>query len=168
MQVNCKIITQTFSCEHPSQFTDITSHFKWKYCSRQVVITQNHPLMLGFIPVKSNLLQKMCLQANTLHCFYVISGPDYIRQKYNEPVEVKEVPAEEKKEKSPSGSPHFYRKGTTPSQSPSQSPCHTPTPSPTAVKKSFFSAKTSANITPAKPAGKENKTPTAESLTAGK
>ncbi|XP_070775277.1 junctophilin-1-like isoform X3 [Enoplosus armatus] len=92
-------------------------------------------------------------------------GPDYIRQKYNEPVEV--VPVEEKKEKSPSGSPHFYRKGTTPSQSPSQSPTHSPTPSPT-VKKTFFSSKTPATVTPAKSAGKENKTPTAESLTAGK
>ncbi|XP_042354120.1 junctophilin-1-like [Plectropomus leopardus] len=94
-------------------------------------------------------------------------GPDYIRQKYNEPVEVKEVPAEETKEKSPSGSPHFYRKGTTPNQSPSGSPGPSPTPSPAAVKKSFFSSKTPAAVAPAKPAGTENKTPTAESLTAG-
>nr|XP_020475273.1 junctophilin-1-like isoform X2 [Monopterus albus] len=94
-------------------------------------------------------------------------GPDYIRQKYNEPVEVKEVPVEEKKEKSPSGSPHFYRKGTTPNQSPSQSPEPSPSPSPTAPKKTFFSSKTPASVPPAKPAGKDNKTPTAESLTAG-
>ncbi|XP_071390054.1 junctophilin-1b [Centroberyx affinis] len=93
-------------------------------------------------------------------------GPDYIRQKYNEPVEVKEVPEEEKKEKSPSGSPHFYRKGTTPDQSPSQSPAPSPTPSPPAVKKGFFSSKAPAAAAP-KPAGKENKTPTAESLTTG-
>ncbi|XP_060940873.1 junctophilin-1-like isoform X1 [Limanda limanda] len=91
-------------------------------------------------------------------------GPDYVRQKYNEPVEVKEVPVEDKKEKSPSGSPHFYRKGTTPNQSPSPSPGPSPTPSPAVVKKTFFSSKTN---TPAKPAGKENKTPAAESLTAG-
>lgn len=90
-------------------------------------------------------------------------GPDYIRQKYNEPVEVKEV-VEEKKEKSPSGSPHFYRKGTTPTQSPSQSPGASPTPSPQAEKKSFFSSKTPASIAPA---AKENKAPTAVSLTAG-
>ncbi|XP_037644370.1 junctophilin-1-like [Sebastes umbrosus] len=91
-------------------------------------------------------------------------GPDYVRQKYNEPVEVKEV-VEEKKEKSPSGSPHFYRKGTTPDPSPSPSPVPSPTPSPVAaVKKSFFSSKTPAAIAPA---GKENATPTAESLTAG-
>lgn len=96
--------------------------------------------------------------------FFLISGPDYIRQKYNEPVEVKEVP-EEKKEKSPSGSPHFYRKGTTPNQSPSQSPSASPTPSPGPVKKTFFSSKTPTAITPA---GKENKTPTAECLTAGR
>ncbi|XP_029971306.1 junctophilin-1-like isoform X2 [Salarias fasciatus] len=92
-------------------------------------------------------------------------GPDYIRQKYNEPMEVKEAPVEVKKDKSPSGSPHFYRKGTTPSQSPSQSPGPSPSPSPAAVKKSFFSSKT-ASVAPAKPAGKENKPPSAESLTA--
>ncbi|XP_078120162.1 junctophilin-1-like [Sander vitreus] len=90
-------------------------------------------------------------------------GPDYIRQKYNEPVEVKEVPVEEKKEKSSSGSPHFYRKGTTPNQSPSQSPGPSPTPSPTVVKKTFFNSKVDAAVTP----GKENKTLTAESVTAG-
>ncbi|KAM7378708.1 hypothetical protein PAMP_004313 [Pampus punctatissimus] len=75
-------------------------------------------------------------------------GPDYIRQKYNEPVEANEVPEEEKREKSPSRSPHFYRKGTTPNQSPSQSPHPSPTPSPIAVQKTF-------------------KTPTPEFLTAG-
>ncbi|KAG7525743.1 junctophilin-1-like [Solea senegalensis] len=91
-------------------------------------------------------------------------GPDYIRQKYNEPVEVKEIPVEEQKEKSPSGSPHFYRKGTTPTQSPSESPGPSPTPSPEAVNKSTT---TPATITAAKPAGKENRTPTSESLTAG-
>lgn len=72
---------------------------------------------------------------------------------------------EEKTEKSPSGSPHFYRKGTTPTQSPSQSPGSSPTPSPSAVKKTFLSNKTPTTITQV---GKENKTPTAESLTAGK
>lgn len=100
-----------------------------------------------------------------IYNFNVISGPDYIRQKYNEPVEVKEVPGEDKKEKSPTGSPHFYRKGTTPTQSPSQSPGPSPTASPTAVKKTFFNRKTPTTVTPA---GKENKTTTAESLTAGK
>lgn len=93
-------------------------------------------------------------------------GPDYIRQKYNEPIEVKEVP-EEKKEKSPSSSPHFYRKGTTPNQSPSQTPAPSPTPSPTVTKKTFFTSKTPATVAPAVPAGKENKTPTAEALTTG-
>ncbi|XP_060899937.1 junctophilin-1-like [Labrus mixtus] len=89
-------------------------------------------------------------------------GPDYIRQKYNEPVEVKEV-VEEKK-KSPSGSPHFYRKGTTPDQSPTPSAAPSPTPSPAPVQKSFFSSKTTASVAPA---AKENKAPTAESLTTG-
>lgn len=84
-------------------------------------------------------------------------GPDYIRQKYNEPVEMKEVV--EEKEKSPSGSPHFYRKGTTPNQSPSPSPAASPPSSPPAAKKTFF--------TPSKPAGKENQAPTPEAVTAG-
>uniref|UniRef100_A0A8C2CUF3 Junctophilin 1b n=1 Tax=Cyprinus carpio TaxID=7962 RepID=A0A8C2CUF3_CYPCA len=62
-------------------------------------------------------------------------GPDYIKQRFSsEPIEIKEVP-EEKKEKSPSGSPHFYRKGTTPTQTPSQSPGPTPPPSPPLSKK---------------------------------
>ncbi|KAK1879209.1 Junctophilin-1 [Dissostichus eleginoides] len=73
-------------------------------------------------------------------------GPDYIRQKYNEPIEVKEVPVE-KKEKSPTGSPHFYRKGTTPDQSPSSSPVPSPTPSPIAVKSTIFSSKSPAAVT---------------------
>ncbi|KAF3698840.1 Junctophilin-1 [Channa argus] len=94
-------------------------------------------------------------------------GPDYIRQKYNEPVEMKEDPVEEKKEKSPSGSPHFYRKGTTPTQSPSPSPESSPTPSPIAPKNIFPSGKTEGTVASAKPAGKDNKTPTAESLTTG-
>ncbi|XP_033838903.1 junctophilin-1-like [Periophthalmus magnuspinnatus] len=88
-------------------------------------------------------------------------GPDYIRQKYNEPLEVQEV-VEEKKEKSPSGSPHFYRKGTTPetspSQSPSQSPAPSPPPSPPPPPK---------KTTPTKATGKENKAPTPEAVTAG-
>ncbi|XP_071062420.1 junctophilin-1-like [Pseudochaenichthys georgianus] len=74
-------------------------------------------------------------------------GPDYIRQKYNEPIEVKEVPVE-KKEKSPTGSPHFYRKGTTPDQSPSSSPVPSPTPSPIAVKNTIFSRKSPAAVAP--------------------
>ncbi|KAM4623296.1 junctophilin-1b [Polymixia lowei] len=90
-------------------------------------------------------------------------GPDYIRQKYNEPIEVKEVPEEEKKEKSPSGSPHFYRKGTTPNHSPSQSPSPSSAPSPPATKKSFFSSKTPSTAAP----NPENKAPSPESLTAG-
>ncbi|TNM98290.1 hypothetical protein fugu_014536 [Takifugu bimaculatus] len=89
-------------------------------------------------------------------------GPDYIQQKYNEPVEVKEVPLEEKNNKSATGSPHFYRKGTTPTQSPSGSPCPSPRASPTTVKNTF-------NKIPASVAApeKENKTPTRETLSAG-
>lgn len=82
-------------------------------------------------------------------------------------MEVKEVPDDEKKEKSPSRSPHFYRKGTTPNQSPSQSPGASPSPSPTAVQKAFFGSKTAATDAPSKPASKENLNPSAESITAG-
>lgn len=104
-----------------------------------------------------NLQKFSCLKV------FVISGPDYIRQKYNEPVEVKEVPLEEKNNKSDTGSPHFYRKGTTPTQSPSGSPCPSPRASPTTVKNTF-------NKIPASVAAlaKENKSPTPETLTAGK
>ncbi|XP_067219672.1 junctophilin-1b isoform X1 [Chanodichthys erythropterus] len=88
-------------------------------------------------------------------------GPDYIKQRFSsEPIEIKEVP-EEKKEKSPSGSPHFYRKGTTPNQSPTQSPGPTPPPSPPLIKKKpFFNRSAPKAI-------KENKPPAAESLAVG-
>ncbi|XP_067309744.1 junctophilin-1b isoform X2 [Pseudorasbora parva] len=88
-------------------------------------------------------------------------GPDYIKQRFSsEPIEIKEVP-EEKKEKSPSGSPHFYRKGTTPNQSPSQSPGPTPPPSPpVSKKKPFFNRSAPKAI-------KENKPPVVENLAAG-
>ncbi|XP_068197030.1 junctophilin-1-like [Antennarius striatus] len=91
-------------------------------------------------------------------------GPDYVQQKYNEPVQVKEVPMEEKKEKTPSGSPHFYRKGTTPNQSPSQSPRHSPSPPYDGVKNTFSNKKAATTSVPTM---KESKTPTPETLTAG-
>ncbi|KAL7851697.1 hypothetical protein AOLI_G00220530 [Acnodon oligacanthus] len=85
-------------------------------------------------------------------------GPDYIKQRFSsEPIEIKEVVPEEKKEKSPSGSPHFYRKGTTPTQTPTQSPGPTPPPSPPpGKKKSFFNRS-------APKTAKESKVPAAES-----
>lgn len=86
----------------------------------------------------------------------VISGPDYIRQKYNKPEEVHDVPVELNKEKSPAGSPHFYRKGTTPTQSPTQSPSSSPTTSPSSTRWNF-NKKT--------PVGKEASTSAGESET---
>ncbi|XP_077208240.1 junctophilin-1 isoform X1 [Paroedura picta] len=63
-------------------------------------------------------------------------GPDYIKQKFQEGMDVKENPEEKAPEKppTPKESPHFYRKGTTPpgtpEQSPRQSPRHSAEPSP--------------------------------------
>lgn len=102
------------------------------------------------------------LEAFPNRCVSVPPGPDYIRQKYNEPVEVKETPVEDKNNKSPTGSPHFYRKGTTPTQSPSGSPCPSPSASPTTVKNTFNKTPASAAAPP-----KEIKTALAESLAAG-
>uniref|UniRef100_A0A8C3FMV1 Junctophilin 1 n=1 Tax=Chrysemys picta bellii TaxID=8478 RepID=A0A8C3FMV1_CHRPI len=59
-------------------------------------------------------------------------GPDYIKQRFQESVEVKENPEEKVQEKAPSPkeSPHFYRKGTTPPGTPEASPKHSsPLPS---------------------------------------
>ncbi|XP_010892351.1 junctophilin-1b isoform X2 [Esox lucius] len=91
-------------------------------------------------------------------------GPDYIKQRFNEPIEP--IVQEEKKEKSPSSSPHFYRKGTTPDQSPTASPQPSPPSTPLLApapepKKNFFSK------LPSKP-GKENHTTVPESQVAAK
>ncbi|XP_034039685.1 junctophilin-1-like isoform X2 [Thalassophryne amazonica] len=97
-------------------------------------------------------------------------GPDYIRQKYYDPLEVKELSEEDKIDKSPTESPHFYRKGTTPTQSPSQSPGASPDaspgPSPSTTKKTFFLSKTPVPDVPVKPEGKEIRTSKTESLPA--
>lgn len=89
------------------------------------------------------------------------AGPDYIKQPLKEPVEIKEVPVE-KKEKSPGDSPHFYRKGTTPSRSPLTSPVATPPPSPHSSKKkgqlaNSTSRKTSKEEKPSRKTSKEEK-----------
>ncbi|KAL4624590.1 junctophilin-1-like [Arapaima gigas] len=62
-------------------------------------------------------------------------GLDYIKQRFSETEEIKEVLKEKPKDKSPTGSPHFYRKGTTPSHSPTHTPNHSPPPSPHHRKK---------------------------------
>ncbi|XP_064298594.1 junctophilin-1 [Phalacrocorax carbo] len=55
-------------------------------------------------------------------------GPDYIKQKFQEGLEVKEKSEEKVQEKppTPKESPHFYRKGTTPPRTPEASPRHSP------------------------------------------
>ncbi|CAH2285427.1 junctophilin-1 [Pelobates cultripes] len=71
-------------------------------------------------------------------------GPDYMRQKFQEVVEVKEVVEEkvQKKPPSPKESPHFYRKGTTPPNTPEERRKQTSQSSsqPTKIKNSSSSA----------------------------
>ncbi|KAL6048105.1 hypothetical protein STEG23_029548 [Scotinomys teguina] len=63
-------------------------------------------------------------------------GPDYIKQRFQEGVDVKENPEEKVPEKppSPKESPHFYRKGTTPPRSPEASPKQSHSPPPSSPK----------------------------------
>lgn len=68
----------------------------------------------------------------------------------------------EKKDKSPKDSPHFYRKGTTPSHSPATSPVATPPPSPHSSKKkgqlaNSTSRKTSKEEKPSRKISREEK-----------
>ncbi|XP_066577236.1 junctophilin-1 [Amia ocellicauda] len=91
-------------------------------------------------------------------------GPDYIKQRFTEAVEIKEVPEEKIKEKpSPSGSPHFYRKGTTPPHTPQHSPGPTPPPSPHAMKRK---QQPQNNSSIAVKLSKEEKVPSASNLAA--
>ncbi|XP_008942619.1 PREDICTED: junctophilin-1, partial [Merops nubicus] len=75
-------------------------------------------------------------------------GPDYIKQKFQEGVEVKEKSEEKVQENlpTPKESPHFYRKGTTPPRTPEASPRHSPLssePSPSKqLKKQTSSSET--------------------------
>lgn len=88
---------------------------------------------------KVHIFHTFNINFGLIKVFIFFQGPDYIKQKFSsEPIEIKEI-IEEKKEKTPSGSPHFYRKGTTPTQTPTHSPGPTPPPSPPPnKKKSFF------------------------------
>lgn len=75
------------------------------------------------------------------------TGPDYVKQQFKEPVEIKEVPVE-KKEGSEKDSPHFYRKGTTPPHSPAvTSSGASPPPSPHSSKKKGHVANSSSRKT---------------------
>ncbi|XP_063155468.1 junctophilin-1 [Candoia aspera] len=58
-------------------------------------------------------------------------GPDYIKQRFQEGGEIKEIPDKKAQEKppTPKESPHFYRKGTTPPGSPEESQKHSSAPS---------------------------------------
>lgn len=93
---------------------------------------------------------------------FSFAGPDYVKQQFKEPVEIKEVPVE-KKDNSPKDSPHFYRKGTTPPHSPATSPVSTPPPSPHSSKKkgqlanSGGGRKTSREEKPPRQSSKEEK-----------
>nr|DBA24199.1 TPA: hypothetical protein GDO54_011891 [Pyxicephalus adspersus] len=64
-------------------------------------------------------------------------GPDYVRQKFQEVVEVKENVEEKlpKKPPSPKESPHFYRKGTTPPGTPEEKRKEPSKPPPKELKR---------------------------------
>ncbi|XP_069477321.1 junctophilin-1 [Ambystoma mexicanum] len=64
-------------------------------------------------------------------------GPDYIRQKFQDVLEMKEIPEEKvpQKQPSPKESPHFYRKGTTPPQTPEEKRKPTPPSLPVNLKR---------------------------------
>ncbi|XP_077410801.1 junctophilin-1a [Vanacampus margaritifer] len=87
-------------------------------------------------------------------------GPDYVKQQFKEPVEIKEVPVV-KKDDSPSNSPHFYRKGTTPPHSPLNSPVGSPPHSPHSSKKKGHHANNNSRKTskeePSRKISKEEK-----------
>nr|XP_006001129.1 PREDICTED: junctophilin-1 [Latimeria chalumnae] len=87
-------------------------------------------------------------------------GPDYIKQRFHDAVEIKETPEEPVPEKaSPhKDSPHFYRKGTTPPHTPEESPAPSPSPSPVLeVKKT--------NVSSVSRLSQEKKCPISENLT---
>lgn len=105
----------------------------------------------------------VCVLSIMLMCVTSLTsaGPDYVKQQFKEPVEIKEVPVE-KKDKSPRDSPHFYRKGTTPPHSPVTSIGATPPPSPHSSKKKGHLAnstgrKTSKEEKPSRKTSKEEK-----------
>ncbi|XP_044859659.1 junctophilin-1 isoform X7 [Mauremys mutica] len=80
---------------------------------------------------------------------YGDGGPDYIKQRFQESVEVKENPEEKVQEKTPSPkeSPHFYRKGTTPPRTPEVSPKHSsPLPSEPSPTKQFKRQNSSSKV----------------------
>lgn len=64
-------------------------------------------------------------------------GPDYIRQKFQDVMDIKEMPEEKVplKQPSPKESPHFYRRGTTPPQTPEEKRKPTPPVHPANVKR---------------------------------
>ncbi|XP_019739303.1 junctophilin-1-like [Hippocampus comes] len=91
-------------------------------------------------------------------------GPDYIRQKSIVAAEAKDVLEECQLQKTPPSSPHFYRKGTTPTHSPRQSPAPSPSASPTGMKTTATGFGAGG---PSKPPGKGGKTSTAEPFNQG-
>ncbi|XP_040210375.1 junctophilin-1 isoform X1 [Rana temporaria] len=87
-------------------------------------------------------------------------GPDYIRQKFQEVVEVKEIVEEKlpKKPPSPKESPHFYRLGTTPPGTPEQKRKEPSKPPPQDLKRK------NSNSAMVQPANLERKSASAENL----
>ncbi|KAM4689738.1 junctophilin-1 [Discoglossus pictus] len=93
-------------------------------------------------------------------------GPDYIRQKFQEVVEVKETPEEKlpKKPPSPKESPHFYRKGTTPPRTPEEKRKYTsPSPPQHSNRKNSYSGASAQAILEKKSLSNDN-LPTSSSM----
>nr|XP_033789196.1 junctophilin-1 isoform X1 [Geotrypetes seraphini] len=87
-------------------------------------------------------------------------GPDYIKQKFQDVLEVRETLEEKVPEKAPSpkGSPHFYRKGTSPSHTPEENQKYTTSSSPAPVKTQ--NSITGASVLNTERSSSENLTPT--------
>ncbi|KAM9307997.1 junctophilin-1 [Gastrophryne carolinensis] len=99
-------------------------------------------------------------------------GPDYLRQKFQEGVEVKENVEEKlpKNPPSPKESPHFYRKGTTPPRTPEEKckeavkPPSPPPPPPPPPSSNQEIRKYNSNPVAVMPANLERKSASAENL----
>jgi junctophilin len=95
-------------------------------------------MLMSFSKRKKTTYKPLHLIFITSFFFFLFffSGPDYIKQRFQEGMDAKENPEEKVPEKppTPKESPHFYRKGTTPPRSPEASPKESHSPQPPSPK----------------------------------